>query len=91
MSWVNLKAIVRRQVDDGPEDVGRLTRAVRALIYLRDPYDAVMDQHIDLGLQDDREVLRSAARELAGKVSGYQSVDPEVLARWTADQEWSES
>ena len=52
------------------EDVGRLTRAVRALIYLRDPYDAVMDQHIDHGLQDDREVLRSAAGELSGKLSG---------------------
>jgi len=65
-----LKTIVRRQLDDGPEDVGRLTRAVRALIYLRDPYDAVMDQHTDLGLEDDREVLRAAARELTGKLTG---------------------
>jgi len=37
---------------------------------IRDPYDAVMDQHIDLGLHDDGEVLRSAARELAGKLTG---------------------
>ena len=64
-----LKAIIRRQVDDGAEDIVRLRRATRALIYLRDPYDAVMDQHIDLGLQDDHEVLRSAAQELADKQS----------------------
>jgi hypothetical protein len=58
------KAIVRQRLDGGAEDVVQLTSAVRALIYLRDPYDAVMDQHIDLGLQDDHEVLRSTAREL---------------------------
>ena len=35
--------------------------AVRALIYLRDPYDAVLDQHRDLGFDDDRAVIREAA------------------------------
>ena len=61
-----LKAIVRQQLKDSDADVVQLTRAVRALIYLRDPYDAVMDQHIDLGLDDDRERIRAAAWELAG-------------------------
>ncbi len=60
-----LKAIVRRQLKALNEDVVPLTAAVRALIYLRDPYDAVMDQHVALGLQDDLEVIRSAARVLA--------------------------
>lgn len=65
-----LKAIVRQQLKGSDEDVVQLTRAVRALIYLRDPYDAVMDQHIDFGLDDDRERIRSAARELAGNPVG---------------------
>lgn len=60
-----LKATVRRNIETPDDDLGRLMAAVQALIYLRDPYDALMDQHIDLGLQDDREVIRSAARVLA--------------------------
>jgi len=60
-----LKSIVRQQLVDPDENVVQLTTAVRALIYLRDPYDAVMDQHVDLGLNDDRERIRTAARELA--------------------------
>jgi hypothetical protein len=61
-----LKATVRRHIEMPEDDLGRLTTAVRALIYLRDPYDALMDQHNNLGLQDDLEVIRSAARSLAG-------------------------
>jgi hypothetical protein len=61
-----LKATVRRHIETPDDDLGRLTTAVRALIYLRDPYDALMDQHINLGLQDDLEVIRSAARSLEG-------------------------
>jgi hypothetical protein len=61
-----LKARVRRHIETPDDDLGRLTTAVRALIYLRDPYDALMDQHINLGLQDDLEVIRSAARSLDG-------------------------
>jgi hypothetical protein len=60
-----LKATVRRYIETPDDDLRRLTTAVRALIYLRDPYDALMDQHVDLGLEDDREVIRSAARSLA--------------------------
>ncbi len=59
-----LKATVQRHIDTPEEDRRQLTTAVRALIYLRDPYDALMDQHLDLGLEDDLEVIRSAAREL---------------------------
>ncbi len=61
-----LKATVRRHIETPDEDRNRLTTAVRALIYLRDPYDALMDQHINLGLQDDLVVIRSAARSLEG-------------------------
>lgn len=60
-----LKAAVRRHIETPDDDIGRLTTAVRALIYLRDPYDAIMDQHVDLGLLDDREVIRYFARLLA--------------------------
>ncbi|MGH9805676.1 MAG: hypothetical protein ACRD9W_00160, partial [Terriglobia bacterium] len=41
-----------------------LMTAVQALVYLRDPYDALMDQYINLGLLDDCAVIRSAARSL---------------------------
>jgi hypothetical protein len=60
-----LKATVRRHIETPDDDLGRLTTAVRALIYLRDPYDAVMDQYIDFGLQDDVALIRSAAQSLA--------------------------
>jgi hypothetical protein len=60
-----LKAAVQRHIETPSEDIGSLTLAIRALLYLRDPYDALMDQHIDLGLQDDREVIRSTVRALA--------------------------
>ena len=59
-----LKEAVRRHLESSDDDVGRLTTDVRALIYLRDPYDALMDQHLNLGLQDDCAVIRSAARSL---------------------------
>lgn len=59
-----LKATVRRHIEMPDDDLGRLTTAVRALIYLRDPYDALMDQLLNLGLQDDCVVIRSAARLL---------------------------
>jgi hypothetical protein len=65
-----LKAMVRRHIETPDDDLGRLTTAVRALIYLRDPYDALMDQYIDLGLQDDLEVIRSAVRLLASNQTG---------------------
>ena len=38
---------------------------LRKAVYLRDPYDAIMDQYVDLGLQDDVALIRSAARSLA--------------------------
>lgn len=63
-----LKAKVRRHIETPDDDLGRLMTAVQALIYLRDPYDALIDQHIDLGFLDDHEVIRSAARVLASKV-----------------------
>lgn len=59
-----LKATVRRHIETPGDDLRRLTTAVQALIYLRDPYDALMDQYINLGLQDDCAVIRSAARSL---------------------------
>jgi uncharacterized membrane protein YkvA (DUF1232 family) len=59
-----LKATVRRHIETPDDDLGRLTTAVRALVYLREPYDAVMDQYIGLGLQDDLAVISSAARSL---------------------------
>lgn len=59
-----LKAAVRQHIEMPNDDLGRLTVAVRALIYLRDPYDALMDQHINLGLHDDLEEIRAAARSL---------------------------
>ncbi|MBV6417431.1 MAG: hypothetical protein CMLOHMNK_02131 [Steroidobacteraceae bacterium] len=48
----------------GTLDVDIVT-AIRALTCLRDPYDAIMDQHLDLGLQDDIALIRLAARSLA--------------------------
>lgn len=60
-----LKAIIQRHLKDPDGDIVRATTAARALIYLRDPYDAVMDQHSDLGLDDDRQVIRSAAQAVA--------------------------
>lgn len=60
-----VKAIVRRHIEVPCEDFGNLILAVRALTYLRDPYDAIMDQHIDYGLQDDVALIRSAARSIA--------------------------
>ena len=72
---VELDPVARDSVNSKPSSDGDLTmarghrateEAVRALIYLRDPYDAVMDQHVDLGLEDDHEVLRLAARECRG-------------------------
>jgi uncharacterized membrane protein YkvA (DUF1232 family) len=61
-----LKATVRRHIETPDDDLGRLTTAVRALVYLRDPYDAVMDQYMGVGLQDDLAVIRSASRSLVG-------------------------
>jgi hypothetical protein len=61
-----LKEVIRQHIESPDNDLARLTTAVRALISLRDPYDAIMDQHIGLGLQDDCAVIRSAAHLLAG-------------------------
>jgi len=62
-----LKAAVRQYIEMPNNDLGRLITAVCALIYLRDPYDALMDQHINLGLHDDLEEIRAAARSLEEK------------------------
>jgi hypothetical protein len=43
----------------------RVRIAVTALAYLRDPFDALFDQHRHLGLEDDCRVIRSAASALA--------------------------
>jgi hypothetical protein len=59
------KAMVQRHIESSYEDHGKLVTAIRVLIYLRDPYDAIMDQYVDLGLQDDVALIRSAARSLA--------------------------
>lgn len=59
------KAMVRRHIESPYEDHGKLVTAIRALTYLRDPYDAIMDQYVDLGLQDDIALIRLAARSLA--------------------------
>ena len=46
--------------DSIPHEMVRM--AAQALIYLRDPYDALLDQHIGLGLEDDcARILRAAA------------------------------
>ena len=68
-----LKAAVRQYIEIPNDDLGRLTTAVRALIYLRDPYDALLDHHIDLGLHDDLGVIRSAARSLEESERGKNS------------------
>jgi hypothetical protein len=65
-----LKAIVKQQLQNSDQNVVQLTIAIRALIYLRDPYDAVMDQHINLGLDDDLGRIRLAARAAAGNSVG---------------------
>ena len=65
MIWIGFKAMVRRHIESPYEDHGKLVTAIRVLTYLRDPYDAIMDQYVDLGLQDDVALIRSAARSLA--------------------------
>lgn len=59
-----LKAMVRQHIETPYENPGALVMAVRGLAYLRDPYDAIMDQHIDLGLRDDIALISSVARAL---------------------------
>jgi len=59
------KTMVRRHIESPYQDHGELVTAIRVLSYLRDPYDAIMDQYVDFGLQDDVALIRSAARSLA--------------------------
>lgn len=59
-----LKATIRQHIEMPSALSDRLTTAVQALVYLRDPYDAVVDHFIDLGLEDDILQIRAAAQRL---------------------------
>lgn len=59
-----MKMIVSRQIEKAGVDHKILISVVQALAYLRDPYDAVTDQFVGLGLDDDILVIKSAARLL---------------------------
>lgn len=55
-----LKKIVREHMDGRPQPSGRLTSAVQALAYLRNPCDVIFDRHVGFGLEDDCEEIRRA-------------------------------
>src|SRR5439155_27319768 len=59
-----LMALVRAYVPGNKRAPSRVFQAVQALVYLRDPYDAVLDQHVGLGLEDDVDRIRIAASPL---------------------------
>lgn len=50
--------------DGGPTTEERRHRAIAALLYLLDPYDAIPDRHGVLGHADDIEVIREAHRDI---------------------------
>ncbi|MEI6246355.1 MAG: hypothetical protein WCQ64_15085, partial [Acidobacteriota bacterium] len=60
-----LKDAVRSYMHSPTGRTDRVIVAVRALIYLRDPFDAVLDQHRGMGLEDDCQVIREAARAMS--------------------------
>ncbi|MGE3507786.1 MAG: DEAD/DEAH box helicase family protein [Vicinamibacterales bacterium] len=60
-----LKTVIRAAIDGERPKRRLLLQAVSALVYLRDPYDAVLDQHQGVGLADDIEQIKTAARRVS--------------------------
>jgi hypothetical protein len=59
-----LKNIVRAHIAGNGIPIKAVRLAVQGLVYLRDPFDAILDQHMGLGLDDDRERIRQIAAVL---------------------------
>jgi hypothetical protein len=56
-----LVALVQGHIDGSGVPIRKLKTAVAALAYLRDPFDALYDQHRHFGLEDDARRIRHAA------------------------------
>lgn len=57
-----------RQGNAGGSPSGaRVRKAVAALTYLKNPYDEKFDFHVDVGFDDDIEVVREAHRAVFGR------------------------
>ena len=54
----HLKTVVRSHIKRNGTPVKAVLLAVQALVYLRDPFDALLDQHVGLGLEDDCARIR---------------------------------
>jgi hypothetical protein len=59
-----LKNIVRAHIAGNGIPIKAVRLAVQGLVYLRDPFDAILDQPMGLGLDDDRERIRQIAAVL---------------------------
>ena len=59
-----LKGLVRSSVEGARPLRLLLLQAVTALAYLRDPFDAILDQHHGVGLEDDIARIQTAARQI---------------------------
>jgi hypothetical protein len=60
-----LVALVQGHINGSPVPLSKLKTAVSALAYLRDPFDALYDQHRHFGLEDDARRIRLAAISVA--------------------------
>jgi hypothetical protein len=60
----DLVALVRGFADGTAQKSASLVGALRALAYLRNPYDRIFDLHVEAGLSDDVEVIREEWRRL---------------------------
>ncbi len=60
----DLIAVVQRFAEGAVVPPGSLDSALKALCYLRNPYDRIFDLHGEAGLSDDVEVIREEWRRL---------------------------